>query len=784
MKLTGDRAPNPEPQPGKPFGLMAWLEETKISLPLKGVECRFDVCGDLLDVQMDQIYRQSADRPLDCIYSFPLPTGAAVYRCEMHVNDRVVRAKIEAEEKAREIYINRLAEGRRAALVETVRDNFFTLSLGNLQPGDVLVVRFAYFQTLTRLGDEISLQIPVCPGVRYIPGKPLLRSLSGRGTVDDTDQVPDASRISPPRIDALDPDAAYFFLEGKIERTVAQTETISSPSHPVMAENGNGETVHVWIAQKDAVPDRDFVLRWTEPKENTLQPLAWSHRANGETYAFVQLRAPEVKQRAKDFEQDVYFLLDRSGSMAGAKWEKTCEALHAFVNILGKKDRAWITLFESAFRDFAEKPLPPTKLQQDGAFQNIVKLGAGGGTEMLPALQHVLKQIAAHSGERKTSIVLITDGQVGNEQAVLEALRPCAELALHAFGIDTAVNDAFLKNLAGQQRGQCILLTPNDDIAGTVAKLADRMRRPVLTHIRVENSWETATETPMRESIADLYSSEVIDIPLLATGENVSSVKVSGLLPDGKTRRFTFDPIPVKNQAVKLLWARKRIETLLGLNRMDEAVAIAKANNLLCRGASFVAWDEAEKVAISDQTVYQPNIMVRSIEGYRASVAAKYSFLAQREQQRFSGGSGPTMFCHIANPDPPVSDLFRERTERARSHPRFQAIIDYYNHRWPKLPNIACLSNARELARAMRTALPFDWPHNDQIFHVFAYWASCDETDIDQCKARWHLLENLCWKLKTHRAEADTILEQFIQSHLKGQILEDAMILLGKARVP
>lgn len=783
MKLTGDRTPNPEPQPGKPFGLMAWLEETKISLPLKGVECRFDVCGDLLDVRMDQIYHQSADRPLDCLYSFPLPAGAAVYRCEMHVNDRVIRAKIEAEEKARKVYLQKLAEGRRAALVETVRDNFFTLSLGNLQPGDVIVVRFAYFQTLTRLGGEMSLQIPVCPGIRYIPGKPLLRSLSGRGTVDDTDQVPDASRISPPRMDALDPDAAYFFLEGKMDRAVAVPETVSSPTHPVMTENGNGQALHVLMAQKNAVPDCDFVMRWTEPKENILQPLAWSHRADGQTYALVQLRAPEVKQRAEDFEQDIYFLVDRSGSMAGVKWEKTCEALHAFINILGEKDRAWITLFESTFRDFAEKPLSPAKLQQDSAFQNIVKHGTDGGTELLSALQHVLKQITVHSRERKTSIVLITDGQIGNEQEVLETLRSCPDLALHAFGIDSTVNDAFLKSLTAQQRGQCVLQTPDDNIAGTVAKLADRIRRPVLMHIRIENGWETAaaaTDT-QKQSISDLYSSEVIDIPLRTSAAETSSVEISGRLPDGKTHRFAFSLTPVKNRAVKLLWAREHIAALLALNSMDQAIQCAKANNLLCRGASFVAWDEAEKVAISSQTIYQPNILVRE-------------YLAQREQQTlehvFDHLHGPreSHLEYYANFRPrrssgasPVRDTYRERYDRVRRHLRIKAITDHYSC-WEKLPNVTDSSNARELLTLMRSVLPIDEQYSVAIFHVLAYWARCDDPDVDECKTRWHLLEGLCGKLAS-RGVAATVLEEFIQTHLTGQILEDALIVLGKAPI-
>src|SRR5437773_2907646 len=85
------------------FGLFAWLEQTRIILPLKGVECRFAVCGDLLDVEIDQIFHQKNRQPMDCLYTFPLSLGAAVYRCEMRVNERVIRAKVEEVERAREI---------------------------------------------------------------------------------------------------------------------------------------------------------------------------------------------------------------------------------------------------------------------------------------------------------------------------------------------------------------------------------------------------------------------------------------------------------------------------------------------------------------------------------------------------------------------------------------------------------------------------------------------------------------------------------------------------------
>lgn len=86
-----NRIQSPTTRPS--FGLIAWLEPTKISLPLKGVECRFAVCGDLLSVEIDQIFHQNSSRPMDCLYTFPLPGSASVCRCEMHLKDRVIRAK-------------------------------------------------------------------------------------------------------------------------------------------------------------------------------------------------------------------------------------------------------------------------------------------------------------------------------------------------------------------------------------------------------------------------------------------------------------------------------------------------------------------------------------------------------------------------------------------------------------------------------------------------------------------------------------------------------------------
>jgi Ca-activated chloride channel homolog len=599
------RIPNPSRLTRTPFGLVAWLEQTRVQLPLKGVECRFAVCGDLLNVEIDQIFHQNTAQPLDCLYTFPLPGGAAVHRCEMHVNGRVVRAKVEEVAEARRLVQEKKAAGHRTALVEMDRENLFTLSLGNVQPEDVIVVRFAYFQTLTRLEDWTSLQIPFCPGVRYIPGTPLLRSPKGRGVADDTDQVPDASRISPPRIDRLHRDAAYLSVEGTVQNPLGHVRDVSSPSHPVLVRDGELQLA-VTLADRAAVPDSDFVLRWTETAVTDLAALGWVCRDGEASHALLRLVAPPDAPVSDNFGQDIYFLVDRSGSMQGMKWQKAAHAFREFLKTLGPKDRVWATFFESTFRDLAEKPLPAADLLADPSVQHIERFGTAGGTELLPALRHVLKQVAKHSSGQTASLLLITDGQVGNEAEILRELRAHPGLRVHTFGVDTAVNDAFLKQMAAQQRGTCYLVTPNDDIVGTVARLGLRLRRPVLTSLALEEGWQMAGE-----SLPDLHAGEVVSLSL-AGPARAGTVTIHARLPDGAAKSFSFSLAVIAEPALRLLWARQRIDHLQQKGDRQAALALAKAANLICDGAAFVAWDEEEKVAVSaaDREIYQPAMSV------------------------------------------------------------------------------------------------------------------------------------------------------------------------------
>ncbi len=72
-------------QPSPTIGLLALLENTRVALPLKQLDIDARITGDVVSVQLDQVYLQDNSRPLDCTYTFPLPPEAAVHRCELHV---------------------------------------------------------------------------------------------------------------------------------------------------------------------------------------------------------------------------------------------------------------------------------------------------------------------------------------------------------------------------------------------------------------------------------------------------------------------------------------------------------------------------------------------------------------------------------------------------------------------------------------------------------------------------------------------------------------------------
>ena len=578
------------------FGLVGLLENRRVVLPLKAVECEFSVAAGMVEVRMTQVFRQENSKPLDCDYLFPLPADATVNFCEADFNGRIIRAKVKERGEAVRLAQEKKAEGRRVALVESERENLFTLTLSNLQPDDLVLVTLKYIQPLRHLADMPSVEIPFCPGIRYIPGNPLIRSNRGKGTLDDTDLVPDASRISPVRMEKEHPDASFIDIRGRIEGKLVEASTIVSPSHRILI-GPDGDDWSIRLSDPGDVPDRDLVLRWQESKPQTLMARAWTQQVGEETYALLEIRAPKAAGPAEPM--DYYYLLDQSGSMEGAKWQKAVLAVQTSVSKLINKDRVMLTLFNNGCRDFAEQPLPPARLLEEVSFQRLERSRPHGGTQLGGALTHVLELAGIHSPGRKKALMLITDAQVGNESAILKIMASAPDFPVHCFGIDQTLNDSLLLALVRQQQGTFHSLNPADDVVKVITDLAATMRHPVLQDLRLPDGWE-----PSLKSLPPLFSEQVFLVS--ARSRTRQPLKLTGRKGGKETEEIPIQARPAAGAMPRLHWCKNRIQTYMGTGMPKEATALSIETNLICPLTAFIAWDEAEKVAVASHALAQP----------------------------------------------------------------------------------------------------------------------------------------------------------------------------------
>src|SRR5215510_14493906 len=164
--------------------------------PLKHTGVKVEISGRLARVNVTQLFHNPSSEKIEAVYVFPLPHNAAVDDMTMTVGDRVVKGKIKHREEARAIYDSARQQGQVAALLDQERPNIFTQSVTNIVPGAEVKVSISYVEFLSYDAGTYQFVFPMVVGPRYIPGSPTGKQ--GGGWSPDTNQVPDASRITPP----------------------------------------------------------------------------------------------------------------------------------------------------------------------------------------------------------------------------------------------------------------------------------------------------------------------------------------------------------------------------------------------------------------------------------------------------------------------------------------------------------------------------------------------------------------------------------------------------------
>jgi Ca-activated chloride channel family protein len=423
-------------------------------MALKAVSIKGGVIDKFADIVVRQSYLNDIAENIEAVYTFPLPDNASVYRFTAKTAGREIAGTVMKREKAAAEYGKAILEGDSAALFESHRPNIFQISLGQIGAGEQVDIEIGYIAELKVSGGEVRLLTPMVVAPRYIPAGAQIKR-TGTGMVDPNDRVPDADKITPPV------GATAYRAEVEITFDIGcGAEAISSPSHSIKAVEDDFGWIKVTFADDSVKMDRDFVLVAQFPKTRP-ERFIYGKAKTGEVFSYISVK-PELPEAEDEKAREYNFMIDVSGSMSGVKLDEAKTALKICLRNLSEKDFFNIIAFESQMHPFMKTSVEYTQATLEAATRWVDALTSMGGTEIFEPVKQVL---ADQSRGAEKIVILITDGEVGNESEIISYVKKHGgNSRFFTVGVDTAVNSYFINALAEASCGASEFVYPGEPV--------------------------------------------------------------------------------------------------------------------------------------------------------------------------------------------------------------------------------------------------------------------------------------------------------------------------------
>lgn len=628
------------------------------ALPLRESHLRAEAEGGLARLVLEQTFENPHDEPLHVTYVLPLPHEAAVSGFSFVIGDRTIEGEIDTKSKARERFEDALASGHTAALLEEERSTVFTQELGNIPPRTAVTARITLDVPLVYIAHvghvahaargQWELRFPLTVAPRY---------LGEAGRVSDAERL----AVTVREVSGATPRIALSLV---VRDALPEGRSPESASHALQcagARDEGGDTFAVSFGGADGrVPlDRDVVVRW-DATTGEARATAAVHLSAEEdaAYALVTVVPPGAPAEGAEHPRDLTVLLDTSGSMGGEPLEQAKRVAKALVSALRDTDLVHLVEFSNDARSFMPAAAAATADTKRAALAWLSKLRASGGTEMRTGILRALRDVRPG---RHAQVVLVTDGLIGFEQEIVEAIfRDNAHAArVHTVGVGSAVNRSLLAPAARAGRGLELVCGVGEDVEPLVARLLARTTAPLVTDLAVKRALP-AGDLEVACAVArlpDLYAGAPVLIPVRLPREGGTLVVV-GRTANGEFRQ----EIPIVTDRVARPYVRALYgrEAVLDVDLRLAAGAYASsreadaeverlglAYGITTRQTSFVAVDTTRAV--------DPTAPTR-----RETVAQALPFgmTAEAAGLRPTSAPMPVSFASPASDEGRVSDTF------------------------------------------------------------------------------------------------------------------------------
>ena len=456
------------------------------------------VSGHIVRVDVEQVFGNPYETPIEAVYTFPLSHRGAVDRMRMTIRsdgeERIIDGEIEEREQARQMYEEARDAGYVASLLEQERPNIFTQSVANIEPNAEIIISISYVETLEEIDGEYTLVFPTVVGPRYIPGYPaggiqlpegciardgiVLRGPAqmtpqGEGNIvvdsdvrkleeavpierpdwnpgdeepilnmafkvtyvdgsvepgaffanntgvvggrwfcwqqpdpgapfsPGTDQVPDASKITPMPVRPGTRAGHDISITVEIETGGAEIKQVDAPLHeineiaPTMGKGSKGRKVFE-LASKAEIPNRDFVLEWSLGNDGIDESILVHAEAGKDGlvdgHIAIILNPPPRVEDVDVPARELVFVLDTSGSMRGFPIEKAKAVMTKAIDAMRPEDTFNLITFAGDTHILWDAPRPATRENRELATKFLANREGGGGTEMMKAIRAALVQ--------------------------------------------------------------------------------------------------------------------------------------------------------------------------------------------------------------------------------------------------------------------------------------------------------------------------------------------------------------------------------------------------------
>ncbi|MEY2714933.1 MAG: hypothetical protein RIT24_1276 [Planctomycetota bacterium] len=480
----------------------------------------------------------------------------------------------------------------------------------------------------------------------------------GAGFAGDTDQVPDASKITPMPVKPAERAGHDISVAVSIDSGGPAITDVASEQHAISVESRNASSRQVTLDDKKTIPNRDFILRW-KVADAAIEPAFFAHTSESTDasvkggYFALMLEPPARVAPAEIRPRELVFVLDTSGSMNGFPIEKSKALARKAIAAMRPNDTFNFITFAGATRVLWSEPRAASDENRKFAEDFVNGLSGGGGTEMMNVINTALVQegrsgiapaklldlpadgrgvrvavphdgfrqdggawkldagagrlvpvelsIAIPSNPKKLAFIVdgtwetrngdrvlvtksgkfedadartrfvffLTDGYIGNDQAIVAAVRENARASrVFSFGIGNSVNRFLLDEMARAGRGTCEVVTLSEEADAVIDRLVRRIESPVLTDIALEIAPSLGIREllPAGDHLPDLYDQE--PIVLLGRFDRAASgaITVRGRTGAGAWERTINVALPAaeaKHDVVKTLWARGKVDEIL-----------------------------------------------------------------------------------------------------------------------------------------------------------------------------------------------------------------------------